>query len=260
MSNLRSNLKNHSKKSKNRFENKSENRSWFLKGIKNGMPICFGYLAVSFTLGITARNAGMTAWQAMLASFTVNASAGQYAGFTVIAAGSGYLEMAVMELIANARYLLMSCSLSQKLGPETGLIHRLLVGYDVTDEIFGVSVSVPGKLNPFYNYGMMAVALPGWSLGTFFGVIMGNILPASVVSALSVGLYGMFLAIIIPPARKDKIIAALVTISMAASFAFSKLPVVSNISSGMRTIILTIIIAGLAAVFFPVREEVQNAE
>lgn len=239
---------------------KSENKSWFFRGVKNGMPICFGYLAVSFTLGITARNAGMTAWQAMLTSLTVNASAGQYAGFTVIAASSGYLEMAIMELIANARYLLMSCSLSQKLGPETGLIHRLLVGFDVTDEIFGVSVSVPGKLNPFYNYGMMAVAIPGWSLGTLFGVIMGNILPVSVVSALSVGLYGMFIAIIIPPARKDKVIAALIVISMAASFAFSKIPPLSHISSGMRTIILTIIIAGLAAVLFPVKEDTQNAE
>lgn len=167
---------------------KSENRSYYKLGIKNGMPICLGYFAVSFTLGIIARNAGMTAWQAALASMTVNASAGQYAGFTVIAAQGTYLEMAVMELIANARYLLMSCSLSQKFSPETGLLHRLLVGFDVTDEIFGVSVSVPGKLNPFYNYGMMTVAIPGWSGGTFLGVVMGNILPANVVSALSVAL------------------------------------------------------------------------
>ena len=149
------------------------------------MPICLGYLAVSFTLGITARNAGMTAWQAMLTSLACNASAGQYAGFTVIAAGGTYFEMVLMELVANARYLLMSCSLSQKFSSETGLLHRLLVGFDVTDEIFGVAVSEPGKLNPFYNYGMMTVAIPGWSLGTFFGVIMGNILPANIVSALS---------------------------------------------------------------------------
>lgn len=234
---------------------KKENKHFYIKGIKNGMPICLGYLAVSFTLGITAKNAGMTAWQAMLASLTVNASAGQYAGFTVIAAGGSYLEMAIMELVANARYLLMSCSLSQKFDPKTGLFHRMLVGLDVTDEIFGVAVSVDGKLNPFYNYGMMTVAIPGWSLGTFFGVVMGNILPGGIVSALSVGLYGMFIAIIIPPARKNRILTALITISMAASFLFSKLPVFASISSGIKTIILTVAIAGIAAVLFPVKEE-----
>jgi predicted branched-subunit amino acid permease len=236
----------------------NENRYYFKKGLKNGLPIALGYLAVSFTLGITAKNAGMTAWQAMLASLTVNASAGQYAGFTVIAAGGSYLEMAIMELVANARYLLMSCSLSQKFHPDTKLFHRLLVGFDVTDEIFGVAVSVPGYLNPFYNYGMMALAIPGWALGTFFGVVMGNILPASVVSALSVGLYGMFIAIIIPPARKNKLLAALITISMAASFVFHKLPLFASISSGVKTIILTVVIAGIAAILFPVKEEETN--
>ena len=234
---------------------KSENKYFFLKGIKVGMPICLGYLAVSFTLGITARNAGLTAWQAFLASLTTNASAGQYAGFTVIAAAGSYMEMAIMELVANARYLLMSCSLSQKLGSETGLLHRLMVGFDVTDEIFGVSVSVPGKLNPFYNYGMMAVAIPGWSLGTLFGVIMGNVLPDNIVSALSVGLYGMFIAIIIPPARKNKVLAGLIIISMASSFFFSRQPLLAQISPGIRTIILTVVIAGIAAVLFPVKED-----
>lgn len=234
---------------------KSENKYFFLKGIKVGMPICLGYLAVSFTLGITARNAGLTAWQAFLASLTTNASAGQYAGFTVIAAAGSYMEMAIMELVANVRYLLMSCSLSQKLGSETGLLHRLMVGFDVTDEIFGVSVSVPGKLNPFYNYGMMAVAIPGWSLGTLFGVIMGNVLPDNIVSALSVGLYGMFIAIIIPPARKNKVLAGLIIISMAASFFFSRQPLLAQISPGIRTIILTVVIAGIAAVLFPVKED-----
>ncbi len=220
-----------------------------------GIPIGLGYFAVSFTLGISAGNAGMTAVQAMLTSLLVNASAGQYAGFTVIAANSGYMEMVVMELIANARYLLMSCALSQKLGEETGLLHRLLIGFDVTDEIFGVAVSVPEKLNPYYNYGMMTVAIPGWSLGTLFGVVMGNILPSSVVSALSVALYGMFIAIIIPPARKNRIIAGLVFLSMAASFLFAKLPAVSSLSPGIRTIILTVVIAGGAAILFPVKEE-----
>ena len=224
-----------------------------------GMPIALGYFAVSFALGITARNAGLTAWQATLTSLLCNASAGEYAGFTVIAASSGYWEMILMEFVANIRYLLMSCSLSQKLGKETGLLHRLAIGVAVTDEIFGVSVSVEDKLNPFYNYGMMAVAIPGWALGTCLGVVMGNILPGSVVSALSVALYGMFIAIIVPPARKNKVIAGLVVISMACSFLLEKATAGIGISPGIRTILLTIVIAGFAAVLFPIEEEAQDA-
>ena len=232
-----------------------DNKTWFQKGVKDGIPIALGYFAVSFTLGITAKNAGLTALQAMLASFTLNASAGEFAGFTLIAAGASYLEVAIMEFVANARYLLMSCALSQKIPSDTPLLHRLIIGYDVTDEIFGISIAVPGKLNPFYTFGAIAIAVPGWSIGTYLGVVIGNILPANIVSALSVGLYGMFIAIIIPPARKSKIIAGIVAVSMAASFAFAKLPLVSNISSGVRTILLTVVISALAAYFFPVKEE-----
>ncbi len=167
--------------------------------------------------------------------------------------------MAVMILVANARYLLMSCALSQKLSPQTGLLHRMLIGFDVTDEIFGVSMAFPGTLTPFYTYGVIAVALPGWALGTCLGVLCGNVLPANVVSALSVGLYGMFLAIIIPPARKNKVIAGLVVLSMTASFVFAKVPALSSISSGIRIIILTVVISGLAALLFPVSEEKEKA-
>ena len=232
-----------------------ENKSWFLRGVRDGIPIMLGYAAVSFTLGIAAKNAGLTAFQGFLASLLNNASAGEKAGFTVIQAQEGYLVMAIMILVANARYLLMSCALSQKISPETGLIPRMIIGFEVTDEIFGVQMALPGMINPWYTYGVIAMALPGWSLGTYFGVIMGNVLPARVVSALSVGLYGMFLAVIIPPARKSRIIAALVVIAMAASFAFSVLPVVSAVSPGMRVIVLTVVISAAAAYFFPVKEE-----
>ena len=233
----------------------SENKKWFAKGMKDGIPICLGYFAVAFTLGIAAKKAGFTAFQAMLASLTNNASAGQFAGFTLVAAGASYLEVAVMELVANARYLLMSCALSQKLPAGTSLLHRLLISYDVTDEIFGVSMAVPGKLNPFYTYGVILAAAPGWAFGTYLGVLMGNLLPAAIVRALSVGLYGMFLAVIIPPARKSRILAGIILISMGASFAFTKLPLVSSLPSGTRTILLTVLIAGGAAVLFPVKEE-----
>jgi predicted branched-subunit amino acid permease len=232
---------------------------WFRKGVHDGVPIFLGYFAVSFTLGIAARNAGLTAMQAGITSLLVNASAGEFAGFTLIAAGAGYFEMAVMMLVANARYLLMSCAISQKLPPETSLFHRMLVAFDLTDEIFGVSVSVRGQLNHFYTYGVVAIALPGWAIGTYLGVIMGNILPADIVSALNVGLYGMFLAIIIPPARQNKILAGVVCISMLLSYIATKLSWFDKLSSGTIIIILTVIIAGAAAFLFPIKEESDAA-
>ena len=162
------------------------NKQWFSKGLRDGIPIAAGYFAVSFALGIAARNAGLNAFQATLASLLCNASAGEFAGFTVIASNASYLTMAVITAITNARYLLMSAALSQKLPADTKLGHRLLVGFWITDEIFGASATVPGKLNPFYNYGLAVCALSFWALGTCLGVVVGNILPANVVSALGV--------------------------------------------------------------------------
>ena len=225
------------------------------QGIRDGMPIALGYFAVAFTLGIAARNAGFSAVQAMVESLTNNASAGEYAVFSLAAAGAGYWEAAVMTLVANARYLLMSCSLSQKLAPETPLYHRMLVAFDVTDEIFGISIAYPGQLSPWYTYGAMAVAIPGWGLGTFFGVAVGNVLPPRLVSALSVGLYGMFLAIIIPPAKKDRVVLGLVALSFAASLITSRWTLLTPVPSGVKTIALTVVIALGAAVLFPVKDE-----
>ena len=227
----------------------------FRRGVRDGMPIALGYFAVAFTLGVAAKNAGFSAVQALVESLTNNASAGEYAVFSLVAAGAGYLEVAVMTLVANARYLLMSCSLSQKLAPETSLRHRMLVAFDVTDEIFGISIAVPGKLNPWYTYGAMAAAIPGWGLGTFFGVAVGNVLPLRLVSALSVGLYGMFLAIIVPPARKNRVVLALVLLSFAASFIANRWTLLAGMSSGIKTILLTVAISLGAAVLFPVKEE-----
>ena len=230
----------------------------FRRGVRDGMPIALGYFAVAFTLGIAAKNAGFSAVQAMVESLTNNASAGEYAVFSLAAAGAGYWEVAVMTLVANARYLLMSCALSQKLAPETPLLHRMLVAYDVTDEIFGVSIAFPGRLNPWYTYGAMAAAIPGWGLGTFFGVVVGNVLPLRLVSALSVGLYGMFLAIIVPPARDNRVVLGLVLLSFAASLLASAWPVLAGVSPGVRTIVLTVVISLAAAVLFPVRDEEQE--
>ena len=225
------------------------------QGIRDGMPIALGYFAVAFTLGIAARNADFSAVQAMVESLTNNASAGEYAVFSLAAARAGYWEVAVMTLVANARYLLMSCSLSQKLAPETPLYHRMLVAFDVTDEIFGISIAYPGQLSPWYTDGAMAVAIPGWGLGTFFGVAVGNVLPPRLVSALSVGLYGMFLAIIIPPAKKDRVVLGLVALSFAASLITSRWTLLTPVPSGVKTIALTVVIALGAAVLFPVKDE-----
>ena len=234
-------------------------RKQFFRGVRTGIPIALGYLAVGFTLGITAKNAGLTAFQSGLTSLLVSASAGQYAAFTMMAAQSGYLEIAIMEAVTNARYILMSCAQSQKLPESTKTWHRLTMGFAVTDEIFGMAIAEEDKLNPYYYFGMMAIAVPLWALGTFLGTSVGNVLPGSVVSALSVGLYGMFLAVIIPASKKNKIILGVVVVSMAASFALEVIPWFAAIASGTRTILLTVVIASAAAVLFPVKEETADA-
>ena len=237
----------------------NDNRSCFRAGIRDGTPIALGYFAVAFTLGIAARNAGFTAFQALIESLTNNASAGEYAVFSLVAAGAGLWEVAIMTLVANARYLLMSCSLSQKLSPQTRLWQRCTVGFAVTDEMFGMAIAERQDLSPFYYFGMMTVAMPGWALGTFLGTSVGNILPANVVSALSVGLYGMFLAVVIPASRKSKVILGVVAVSMGASFLLSVLPLFAQMAEGTRLIILTIVISAGAAALFPVKEEKEEA-
>ena len=230
-------------------------KSNFCKGLKGGIPIELVYFAVSFTLGIQAKNVGITAFQAAVTSFGLHASAGEYIAFTLIGANANILVMVLMEMIANARYLLISCSLSQKIPADTPMWKRLVMGYFITDEIFGASISVSGKLDPYYMFGLIAVASPGWVVGTALGVIMGNALPLRAVSALSVGLYGMFIACIIPESRKNKIVAGVIIVSFVLSYIFSTLSVFKGISSGIKIMILTVIIATVAAILFPVKEE-----
>ena len=229
--------------------------SLWKKGIKDGIPIFLGYLAVSFTFGIAAKKAGVSPMEAVLMSATNLTSAGQFAALNIIANGSTYFEMAITQLIINLRYCLMSSALSQKLSSIIPYWHRFVMSFGITDEIFGVSICVEDELSPFYSYGLMTVAIPGWTFGTFLGIMSGSLLPEGVISALSVALYGMFIAVIIPPARKSKIIAGIVIISMISSLAFAKLPILKNITSGFRIIILTVIIAGVAAVLFPIEEK-----
>lgn len=231
-----------------------DNITYWKKGVKEGIPICLGYFAVSFTFGIMAKSAGLSAFQVVFMSLTNLTSAGQFASLGLIGACATYIEMAVTQLIINLRYCLMSFSLSQKLEPETSLAQRLLVAFGITDEIFGLSVCTSGKLNPFYNYGLMSIAVPGWTLGTFSGIVLGGLLPERIISALSIALYSMFIAIIIPPAKRNKLLAVIILISMLISYLFTKISVLSLISPGFKIIILTVLIAGAAAVLFPIKE------
>ena len=233
-------------------------RKVFCEGMRDGVPIALGYFAVSFSLGIAARKAGLTPVQGFFASLLNNASAGEYAAFALIASGATYLEVAIITLIANARYLLMSCALAQRFAPGTPFFHRLIIGYDVTDELFGITIARPGWLNPFYTYGAIALAAPAWAAGTACGIIAGNLLPLRAVSALSVALYGMFLAIIVPPARKNRAALLCALVSFALSGLFAVLPVVKALSEGMRTILLTIVIASVVALLFPVADEEEG--
>lgn len=238
----------------------TDNRRAFREGLRDGIPICLGYFAVAFSLGIQADSIGLSAFQGWLMSALVNASAGEYAAFTVMAAMGSYLELFIITLVANARYILMSAALSQRFSPNTPFFHRLLVGFGITDEIFGISIARPGYINPYYSYGAFVIASPGWSIGTACGIIAGNILPGIVTNALGVALFGMFLAIIIPPARENRIVGAVVMVSFAASYVASVLPGIAALSSGTRTIILTIAISAAAALLFPVRDQAQPKE
>ena len=232
-----------------------ENRKAFVLGLRDGVPISLGYFAVAFSLGILAKKAGLVPFQGFLASLLCNASAGEYAAFTVIAENGGYIEIALATLVANARYFLMSAAFAQRLDPVMPFFHRFLLAFDMTDEIFGVSISKEGLLNPWYTYGAVVAALPGWSLGTMCGILAGGALPVRVVNALSVALYGMFFAVIIPPARKSKVVAGVILVCFALSYACSVIPWVRDLPEGTRTIILTLLLASAAALLFPRRED-----
>lgn len=244
----------------NTLRTSTNNKHIFFEGMKSGIPIGLGYFAVAFSLGIAARNAGLSAFQAFLTSLLCNASAGEYVGISQIAVNATYIELAILTLITNARYILMSCAMSQRMHPKTKLIDRLLMGFYVTDELFGIAIARPGYLNPMYTYGAVLMAAPAWAIGTALGTIAGNLLPLRLVSAFSVALYGMFLAVFIPPARKSKVIAGLIVLCFIASYAVAHLPVISSISDGTRTIILTVVISALAAILFPKQPETEDAQ
>ena len=237
---------------------KALDKSAFYEGLRDGIPIGLGYFAVAFSLGIAYRNAGITAFQGFLTSITNATSAGQFAAVSIIASNASYFEMALTTLIINARYFLMSAALSQKISPKMPFFHRFIFGAAVTDELFGINIGRPGYLNPYYYYGAALAAVPSWATGTAVGIIAGNMLPSRIVSALAVALYGMFLAVIIPPARKHKIIFALVLCSFIASLVANLWAPLAELSGGTRIIVLTVTISAIAAYFFPADEHCKE--
>lgn len=229
-----------------KFSKKTE----FAEGLRSGFPIALGYFSVSFGVGILAVKSGLTSWIAAIISASNLTSAGEVAGIGVIAAGGTFLEMILTQLLINCRYCLMALSLSQKLSDDFTLPHRLLAAYGITDEIFGVAAARKKQLTPFYMYGMILIATIGWVAGTFLGAVCGELLPPRLTAALGILLYGMFIAVIIPPIRTS--LANLVCILLAAAIScviYFKLP---QISSGFAIIISAVLAAGIMAVIKPV--------
>ena len=226
--------------------------------MNHGIPIALGYLPVSFGFGIMAVQNGLTVFEASAISASNLTSAGQAAGVSIIAAGGTLLEMVIVQLIINIRYSLMALSLSQKLESKFTLPHRLLASFGITDEIFAVCSSQQGLISPPYMYGMILIAALSWILGTFLGAYAGEILPESVTSAMGIVLYGMFIAIIIPPSRKRKSVLFVTVISAAMSVLFRY--VITAVSSGFAVIICAVAASALGAWLFPVSDEDEEAE
>lgn len=229
--------------------------SLFVKGVKDAFPIFLGYFAVSFALGITAVSAGISPFEITLMSATNFTSAGQYAAITAIKAAQTYLVVGLGQLVINMRYFLMSSSLSQKFSRETSLIHRFIIAFGNTDEVFALLSKYNGYLPISYCYGVVCCALPGWALGTLVGALAGNILPQKILSALGIILFAMFFAIIIPPARENGAVNGIVFASMEISALFFYVPALKKIPSGITVILITVIVALIASVFKPIEED-----
>lgn len=227
----------------------------FKKGFTDGLPIGLGYLSVSFSFGILAVKAGLNIWQATLISMANLTSAGQFAGLTIMTAGGTMLEMIISQLVINLRYSLMSISLSQHIDKTMTLPRKLFYGEFHTDEIFAVSMGRPEKLGNKYFLGVIIAPYIGWSLGTFFGALCGEILPTIVTSALGVALYGMFIAIVVPPMKHSVKVTAVVMIAVVLSVCFTYIPVLKAVSPGFAVIICAVTASLIGALFCPVKDK-----
>lgn len=231
----------------------------FMLGIRDGIPICLGYFSVSVAFGMTAVMAGMPLWAAVLISLTNLTSAGQFAGSNLMIAGGGMAELGLTTLIINMRYFLMSLSVSQKVEEKMTMRQRLAVSFGITDEIFAVSMQHKGELSAVYMAGLILTPVIGWTGGTLAGGAATSLMPEVLSSTLGIALYGMFIAIIIPPAREERSVLFTVVLAIAASLAFTYLPGLKELTGGWSIIIITILVSGLAAWLFP-REEKDEKE
>lgn len=224
----------------------------FLAGLRDGVPIALGYLSVSLTFGMAAVAGGLPVWAACAVSMTNLTSAGQFAGLTLMFSLGSLAEMALTQLVINLRYALMSMSLSQKMAPGVTLADRLLISFAVTDEIFAVTMAQKGEVGRRYSYGLMIAPYLGWALGTLCGAVASGLLPANVRSALSVAIYGMFVAIVVPAARRSRAVAGVAALAAALSCCVAWLPGLRRISSGFAIILCTVAAAGAGALLAPV--------
>ena len=230
----------------------------FILGMKAGMPVCIGYFSVSFGFGAMAVAQGLSIWYAVLISATNLTSAGQFAGLTVIAAGATLLEMILTQLVINSRYALMSLALGPRFGPSVGTGKRLLAAFFNTDEVFALGMAREGKLTTSYFVGAGTVSAIGWIAGTAVGAFAGSVLPLSVRAALGVMLYGMFIAIVVPQARKEKPVLLSVLLALVFSCLFAWVPVLKTVSAGLAIVICTVAAAMICALVCPVEEEVAE--
>ena len=229
--------------------------SRFLQGMRDGIPIALGYFPVSFAFGMQAVQSGLPVWVPLIISMTNLTSAGQFAGLSVILSGGAYLELAVTTLIVNLRYMLMSLALSQKVSPAMKLRTRCGMAFGITDEIFAVSMQQKGDVTGKYFAGLLSMPYLGWAAGTLFGGIATSLLPAVLQNALGITIYGMFLAIIIPPARKSNSILTAILLAAGISCLFYYVPFLSAVSSGWVIIIASVAASLICAVLFPISEE-----
>ncbi len=228
--------------------------SSFRQGIKDGIPVCLGYLSVSFAFGIFATESGLSVLQTLLVSMMNVTSAGQLAGVPIIIAGGGYMELAISQLVINLRYALMSVSLSQKLGKSVQLSDRFLVSFVNTDEVFAIASGKKNAVGRKYLYGLILTPYLGWSLGTLLGALAGNVLPESIVSSLGIAIYGMFIAIVIPEAKKCRATALCAAFAVMMSCVLEYVPLLSRIPSGFAVIICAVFSSALFAFLAPLKE------
>ncbi len=232
----------------------------FKKGLKDGLPICIGYFSVSFAFGIFAVENGLTVFQAVIISLTNLTSAGQLAAVPIITGGGTLLELALSQLVINSRYSLMSISLAQKFSKKVRFVDKLLLAFGNTDEIFAVSVSNKGEIGKRYMLGIMLLPITGWTSGTLLGAVAGNILPAIVTAALGVAIYGMFVAIVVPVAKKEKMTALCVLLAIALSCAFKYIPLLKAVPSGFTVIICAVAASAVFALIAPIKAEEEKAK